>query len=194
MKQGMMRRAVPITTEFQHREIDGKRYFEGYFAVFGARYNLWDNNYETIDEGAFDLATDTDVRALLNHDSTLVLGRTTAGTLELSVDKHGLWGRIEINENDQDAVNGYARVQRRDVTQCSFGFEILDEERIVNDDGSTAWHIRKVKLWEVSVVTFPAYEDTTVQARKSELATVNKRKNEAWKADMLKRLKGEQNA
>ena len=108
--------------EFQTREADGKRYIDGYFAVFNSQYWLWDDAYETIDQGAFDLSRDKDVRALTNHDTTLVLGRTTAGTLTLRVDERGLFGSIEINEADQDAVNQYERVKRGDVTQCSFGF------------------------------------------------------------------------
>ena len=178
----MERRAVAVDADFQTREIDGKRYVDGYFAVFGGQYQLWDNAIETVDEGAFDLNRDTDVRALTNHDTTLVLGRTSAGTLQLSVDQRGLWGSIEINEADQDAVNLYERVKRRDVTQCSFGFEIEDEEMVVRDDGVTVWLIKKVRLYEVSVCTFPAYEETGVQARKNELETIRRRKTETWRA------------
>ena len=190
----MNRRAVAVDADFQTREADGKRFVDGYFAVFGGRYQLWENAEETIDAGAFDLNRDTDVRALTNHDTTLVLGRTTAGTLTLSVDERGLWGSVEINENDQDAVNLYERVRRRDVTQCSFGFDILDEEMVAREDGVTVWHLKDVKLYEVSVCTFPAYEETGVSARKAELETINKRKREAWISAMKKRLKGEANA
>lgn len=190
----MNRRAVAVDADFQTREADGKRYVDGYFAVFGGRYQLWENAEETIDEGAFDLNRDTDVRALTNHDTTLVLGRTTAGTLTLSVDERGLCGSVEINEADQDAVNLYERVRRRDVTQCSFGFDILDEEMVAREDGVTVWHLKDVKLYEVSVCTFPAYEETGVSARKAELETINKRKREAWISAMRKRLKGEQDA
>ena len=187
------RTATPQNFDFETREIDGKKYIEGYFSVFGAVYPLWDNGIETVDEGAFDLAMDTDVRALTNHDTTLVLGRTTAGTLELRTDEKGLWGRVEINDADQDAVNLYERVKRRDVTQCSFGFDILTEEIEQRDDGITVWHLKRVKLYEVSVCTFPAYEDTGVQARKAELEEIEKRKAERWRADMLAKLKGENN-
>lgn len=185
------RRATPISADFETREIDGKKYIEGYFSVFGAVYPLWENGIETVDPGAFDLEVDTDVRALTNHDTTLVLGRTTAGTLELKVDDRGLWGRIEINDADQDAVNLYERVKRRDVTQCSFGFDILTEQIENRDDGMTVWHIQRVKLYEVSVCTFPAYEDTGVQARKAELEEIEKRKIEKWREEMLAKLKGE---
>ena len=153
----MNRKSIPTSADFETREIDGKKYIEGYFSVFGAIYPLWDKGIETVDEGAFDLETDTDVRALTNHDTTLVLGRTTAGTLELRTDERGLWGRIEINDADQDAVNLYERVKRRDVTQCSFGFDILTEQVENRDDGMTVWHIQRVKLYEVSVTPIAAY-------------------------------------
>ena len=186
----MNRKSIPTSADFEVREIDGKKYIEGYFSVFGAVYPLWENGIETVDEGAFDLETDTDVRALTNHDTTLVLGRTTAGTLELRTDEKGLWGRIEINDADQDAVNLYERVRRRDVTQCSFGFDILTEQVENRDDGMTVWHIQRVKLYEVSVCTFPAYEATAVEARQKELEDINQRKLEKWRAEMLSKLKG----
>lgn len=189
----MNRRAVPVSTDFTTREADGKKYIEGYFAVFGSFYELWEGAAETIDPGAFDLIRDTDVRALTNHDTTLVLGRTTAGTLKLSVDDIGLFGTIEVNDADQDAVNAWERVKRRDVTQCSFGFDILDELPI-EENGRTVWHLRSVKLYEVSICTFPAYEDTAIQARKNELETIKQRKAEAWRLEMMKKLKGEHDA
>ena len=113
--------------EFETREADGNLYIEGYFAVFGSRYELWDGAAEMIDRNAFDLERDTDVRALTNHDTTLVLGRTVVGTLTLRVDERGLWGSIVVNQQDQDAMNLYARVRRGDVSECSFGFDILDQ-------------------------------------------------------------------
>ena len=186
------RTAITRDTAYMTREAeDGARYIEGYFAVYGGEYRLWDGASETIDPGAFDLAEDRDVRALTNHDTTLVLGRTMAGTLELKTDERGLWGSIQINGNDQDAVNLYERVKRGDVTQCSFGFDILKEQIENRSDGATIFHLQRVKLWEVSVCTFPAYEETGVQARRAELADIQKRKREAWAASMLARLKGD---
>lgn len=186
----MNRRAVSVDTYFLTREEGGRRFIEGYFAVFNSFYELWDGAAETIDPGAFDLGRDRDVRALTNHDTTLVLGRTTAGTLTLSVDERGLFGTVEINPADQDAVNLYERVKRRDVTQCSFGFDILDDMPI-EENGRTVWHLRRVQLYEVSVCTFPAYEETGVTARKAKLETIKKRKAEVWRMEMRKKLKGE---
>ena len=177
--------------DFQTREADGRLYIDGYFAVFNSEYWLWDGAYETIDPGAFSLETDTDIRALTNHDTTLVLGRTVAGTLQLRVDDKGLLGTILINVKDQDAVNLYERVKRGDVSQCSFGFDILQEAVEYRDDGITCWHLQRLKLFEVSVCTFPAYEATAVQARKAELEHVRERKIEAWRAEALARVRGE---
>lgn len=184
------RNAVVRNTDFETREVDGKRYIDGYFAVFNSQYWLWEDAYETIAPGAFDLTADTDVRALTNHDTTLVLGRTTAGTLRLNTDERGLHGVIEINDADQDAVNLYERVRRGDVNQCSFGFEILAQNIERAEGQPTVFKIEKVKLYEVSVCTFPAYEDTGVEARKAELADIDRRKAEAWRVEMINKLKG----
>lgn len=85
----------------------------------------------------------------------------------------------------------YARVQRGDVSQCSFGFDVLDETYEQNAQGKVLWMLKRVKLYEVSVVTFPAYEDTGVEARKHDLDTIKNRQAEAWRAGMIKKLKGD---
>ena len=167
---------------------DGNEYIEGYFAVFDSDYQIGNGMSESIDRHAFDDALDADIRCLTDHDTRLVLGRTIANTLELSTDEHGLYGRALVNPKDQDAVNTKARVDRRDVTQASFGFDILDEDTEYRDDGSIHWTIRKVKLYEVSVCTFPAYEDTNLQARTAQKAELEKRTLEAWKAMQKEKL------
>lgn len=184
------RTALVRDGKFTTRAEDGNLYIEGYFAVFGSEYRMWENAIETIDEDAFNETVDGDVRALVNHDSTLVLGRTKAGTLTLRVDRTGLWGSILINQSDQDAMNLYERVKRGDVSQCSFGFDILDQSTEVMENGTTVWKLKKVELYEVSVVTFPAYEDTSVIARKKDYEDLQKRKKELWQKEMIQRLKG----
>lgn len=188
----MEKRTLTLKNEnFKTREENGEMRIEGYFSIFNSRYELWDGAYEIVLPGSFDGETKKDVRALINHDSTLVLGRTTAGTLELREDDYGLWGSILINGSDQDAVNLYERVKRGDVDQCSFGFDIVDEDIEYSDGSPTVWKIKKVRLYEVSVVTFPAYEATSVQARKNEIENIKKRQIESWRFSMLKKLKGE---
>jgi phage prohead protease, HK97 family len=173
-------------------EDTGDRYISGYFSVFNSNYELWPGASESIDPSAFDDALDDDIRCLTNHDSRLVLGRTKAGTLSLRTDEKGLFGEVKINVKDQDAVNLYERVARGDVSQCSFGFDILSEEREEEPiTGNVHWTIKKVKLYEVSIVTFPAYEDTGVTARKKEFDEIEKRKTEKWREEMKRCLKGE---
>ena len=171
------------------RPADGKLYIEGYFAVFDSPYPLWDGAEEVVKPGAFEGVLTQDVRALVNHDTTLVMGRTTAGTLLLKQDDTGLWGQIEVNRDDTDAMNLYARVQRGDVSQCSFGFDIERETFVDLGDGRCRWEIEKVNpLYEVSVCTFPAYEATSVSARRQQLETIKQRETQVWRENMKKRL------
>lgn len=176
-------------TQFRAAEDSEKKYIEGYFSVFGDVYRMGDKMSESIDNAAFNETLGDDIRALINHETRLVLGRTTIGTLTLRVDEHGLWGRIEINENDVDAMNLWYRVQRGDVDQCSIGFEILEEKTSVDDaTGAVHWTILRVKLWEVSVVTFPAYEQTSVKAREDQYQQIIQRRTEAWREKQKERL------
>lgn len=171
-------------------EESGEPVIEGYFAVFNDIYEMFPGATETIAPGAFTKTISDDIRALINHDTTLVLGRTAAHTLEVSQDERGLFGRIRINPNDTDAMNLYARVKRGDVSQCSIGFEITEEDTEYRDDGSVHWTIKEVKLYEVSCCTFPAYENTGISARKRDLEALQVKRREAWKAQMMARLKG----
>lgn len=180
-----------VASKFETREDNGELKIEGYFAVFNSNYQIYEGLSESVAPGAFDDTLGDDIRALIDHDTRLVLGRNTAHTLELRQDEHGLWGSITINPKDGDAMNLYARVQRGDVDQCSFGFDILSEDYDVREDGSVHWTIRKVKLYEVSVCTFPAYEETNVKARSAERDEIKKRSLEAWKVKTLQKLKGE---
>ena len=187
------RRMRGVPGSFKTRaEESGDMFISGYFAVFGSEYELWPGASESVDPHAFDEALDDDIRCLINHDTRLVLGRNIAGTLQLRVEEKGLWGEVKINPNDQDAVNVYERVKRGDVNQCSFGFDIVAEEFEDRGD-SVHWTIKAVKLYEVSVVTFPAYEETGVEARKRQVEDIRKRKNESWRARMLALMKGEMN-
>lgn len=178
-------------SQFTTREAENGRYIEGYFAVFGSKYELWLGATESIAPGAFTDTLGNDIRCLIDHETRLVLGRNKSGTLELREDSHGLWGRVQINPNDLDALNLYERVKRGDVDQCSFGFNIVQEEYDVREDGAVHWTILKVDLHEVSIVTFPAYEDTGVSARKKDFEEIQKRQTEQWRIDMQKKLKGE---
>lgn len=186
----MERRSVRARpTEFQTREENGTPHISGYFAVFGEEYQIAPGMSESIDRHAFDNTLSGDVRALVNHDTTLVLGRTKAGTLELGVDEHGLWGDAAVNTADGDAMNLYERVKRRDVDQCSFGFVILREEEEIRENGDIHWTIKEVELYEVSACTFPAYETTNISARSADRDRIRQRERDAWKMRMKGLLK-----
>ena len=191
IREGRQIRTLP--QKFVTREAeDGKDLFiEGYFAVFNSPYELWDGASEIVKPGAFTDCLSQDVRGLINHDSTLVLGRTKAGTLTLKEDERGLWGSIKINRDDSDAMNLYSRVQRGDVDQCSFGFDIERETFVDLGGGSCRWEIEKVNpLYEVSVCTFPAYEETGVSARKKQIRDIQQRQSDAWRETLKNRLGG----
>lgn len=182
-------RAIPAELRANRNDGEDPK-IEGYFAVFNSNYDLGMGMSESIAPGAFTDTLADDIRALVNHDTTLVLGRTSAHTFEVRQDERGLWGKVRVNPNDSDAMNLYARVKRGDVTQCSIGFDILDEETEYRDNGDVHWTIKDVKLYEVSICTFPAYTETAVQARKNDYQQLVKRQNELWRNDMLQRLKG----
>lgn len=186
------------------REDGGKRYLEGYFAVFGEPYQVWDGWIETIERGAFAryLASGEDTKVLWNHDSNIVLGSTGNGTAVLREDEIGLFGTVEINENDSEAVSAYARVARGDVDGCSFGFDIARQDEWWDEEGIYHTKITEVDpLFEVSPCTFPAYKATSISARaKDSLEDARKRYEQAqkqkrneWRDNMKTRLKGEKN-
>lgn len=175
--------------DFKTREEGEDLIVEGYFIVFNQPYESWCGVEEYVDPHAIDEYTDTsDVRALTDHLSHLVLGRSTVGTLTYTIDDVGLFATIRINRRDLDAVNLHARVQRGDVDQASFGFDEDAVEWIDLPDGRAQRIIRHIsKLWEVSVCTFPAYEQTSVSARDRDSAAALKKELAAHKKENLKR-------
>ena len=181
-----------VSDGFSVRDDGGAKYLEGHFAVFNSDYEIWDGMTESIAPGAFASSLAGNIRALINHDTTLVLGRTKAGTLELREDSRGLWGRVTLNTEDTDAMNLYARVKRGDVGGCSIGFNVLKEEHSVRGDGGDHWNILSVDLHEVSVCTFPAYTETNIAARCADREAVREEKRRAaeqWKETQIRRLK-----
>lgn len=105
-----------------------------------------------------------DVRALVDHDPSKVLGRTTAGTLRLAKDARGL--RVEIDPPDTTVGRDVlALVERGDVTGMSFSFQVVRPhgERFEARDGQTVRIVSDMRMQDVSVVTFPAYQTTDVQ-------------------------------
>ena len=176
-----------LQTRADNNETDEMK-IEGYFVVFNSETKLFENYYDEISDKAFQNIDLSDIRALADHDTAKVLGRTKSQTLKLSVDDKGLYGEITINKNDSEAVNLYERVKRGDIDQCSFGFNILDETMDTRADGSTKWTITEIELFEVSVVTFPAYADTAVEARSEQMKQLEKRNLQTRKAKLKERI------
>jgi len=184
------KRHAYFDSEFKTREDDGKKYISGYFAVFNQETQLWAGCFEKIAVGAFDNSLkNDDVRCLFNHNRDIVLGRTASKTLTLRTDAHGLYGEVEINNADSEAVNAYERVKRGDVTGCSFGFDTVKEEY---EERGNDWVYTEteVKLYEVSPCTFPAYPQTEIQARQKDFEQSKKRSLEQTKSNLRKRLEG----
>lgn len=166
---------------FREKEDDKELRIEGYFVVYDDETMLWDGVYEKIDRNAFDGELEKDIRALIGHDMEKVLGRTKNNTLTLKSDDKGLWGSILINRDDPEALSLYQKVKRGDVDKCSFGFIPTDEECVERSNGSL-FTVKKCDLIEVSVVAFPAYENTSISARKKDF----EKKREEFRKSKLK--------
>jgi len=141
----------------------------GHAAVFNSPTEIGSKTWgweESIAPGAFtDSIEVDDVRALFNHDPNFVLGRNVAGTLTLSEDRKGL--KYVIDPPDTTVARDLMEsIDRGDITGSSFGFEVLEQKwSITSDDTWDQRQLTKVKLWDVSPVTFPAYDDTDVAKR-----------------------------
>jgi len=153
----------------------------GYAAVFNSEAVIYDFFRERISPGAFAGAIESDVRALWNHDTNHVLGRTTAGTLRLAEDEKGL--RVEIEPPDtQLGRDLMVSVERGDVSQMSFSFRAIREEWEEREGELPLRTILEAELFEVSPVTFPAYEDTEISARSVAQAALGERRQTAARA------------
>lgn len=167
-------RTFDLTALAIHRDAgDQPEKIIGHAAVFNV---VGDGGWfrEQIAPGAFSKSIgQDDVRALFNHNPDYVLGRNTAKTLTLREDEKGLL--IEIDPPDtQFARDLKVSIARGDISQMSFGFEIISEER-QKGTGSEPdlFTLREVKLWDVSPVTFPFYQQTDVSVHS----------RDAWKAE-----------
>lgn len=144
----------------------GLRKISGYAAVFNTAADIG-MFQERISAGAFGESIGTDdIRALWNHDSNYVLGRNKSGSLMLVEDQHGL--KIEIDPPDtQWARDLMVSIDRGDVSQMSFGFQTITDKWEMSE-GVDMRTLLKVRLFDVSPVTFPAYPDTEVGLRSLE--------------------------
>lgn len=144
---------------------DEQMIVEGYALRFNTLSNDLGGFVETISPEALKEADLSDVRCLIDHDSSKVLGRTLSETLELEVDDEGLYFRCQLPDTTY-ANNLYTSIKRKDINQCSFGFILSEDDGDSfekREDGLFKRTIRKIKsLFDVSIVTYPAYNDTDV--------------------------------
>lgn len=163
----------------------------GYAALFNTLSEDLGGFREQLQAGAFsDALTSSDVRALINHDANLVLGRNTSGTLTMREDASGLY--IEVTPPETQAARDLVEVMKRgDVNQMSFAFTVGKEDQTWTRDGTGPW-LRTIKrvnrLYDVSVVTYPAYPQTTAAVRA--LEDVERTENEAQ--DALRRAQADE--
>lgn len=182
-----------VLEELEIRELDNnEKKIIGYAAVFGSLSNDLGNFRELIDPKAFDGRTDDDVRFLINHDANLILGRTISGTLSLSIDEKGL--RYEATIPDTQAGRDLiVSMNRGDITQSSFAFTV-EEDDWSSDNETMIRTIKKVnRLYDVSAVTYPAYEEANVALRSLEKWKLNesfeqeKIENQKEEKDLIQR-------
>lgn len=150
------------------RADNDKRTLKGYAVVFNSDTTIGDYFIERIDPHAFDSALDADVRALVDHDTGRVIGRTKSGTLRLAVDSRGLLVEIDVPDT-ADGRDLWTLVERGDISGMSFGFRVTKQEWDETGDLPVRT-IMGVELFEVSAVAFPAYDDTTLAVRSLEAA------------------------
>lgn len=140
----------------------------GHAAVFGQLSEDLGGFREQIMPGAFaDAITTDDVRALFNHDPNFVLGRNRAKTLELSEDVRGLAIRIAMPETQTIRDLVVEPIKRGDITQMSFQFSVRPggQDWAKNDQGQNIRTLKKVRLYDISPVTYPAYPQTDIAVR-----------------------------
>lgn len=144
----------------------GTKTLIGYAAVFNSATDIGGYFTEQIAPGAFAETIRGDVRCLFNHQSGNVLGRTKSGTLRLSEDSHGLRFEVDLPDTVLGKDVG-TLVGRGDISGCSFDFRALKQswDDTVDPPKRT---LEKVDISEISIVTFPAYADTTVGVRSLE--------------------------
>ena len=163
----MERRSLAIK-ELRLNEADGEQpTLEGYASVFDSwseELGGYEPFREKVVRGAFaDSIKTDDIRCLFNHDSNFVLGRNRAGTLSLEEDGKGL--KVTIKPPDTRwAKDLLVSVKRGDISQMSFGF-VCEKDSWSYDDSIDVRELHKVKLFDVSLVTYPAYPATECDVR-----------------------------
>lgn len=163
--QNMERRTFEISElNIEVRE-ESKPKIKGYAAVFNKLSENLGGFFEKIDPGAFtNSISKDDIRALFNHDTNYILGRTKSGTLTLAEDEKGL--SIEIDPPDTTYAHDLQEsIKRGDISQMSFGFTVIKDMWEFMTGKDPVRTLQEVKLFDVSPVVFPAYPQTSVKVR-----------------------------
>jgi HK97 family phage prohead protease len=161
-------RDFPVEINVESRAEGEPAKIVGHAAVFDTMITLYPGVKERVAKGAFqDSIAKDDVRALFNHDPNYVLGRNKNGTLKLSEDSTGLLYEVDPPDTQQ-ARDVVALIKRGDISQNSFGFRVIDQGWDEEADGTLVRTLNKVKLFDVSPVTYPAYPTTDLKLRSEE--------------------------
>lgn len=163
-------RAFDFEVRAEESEQHG-HFLSGRPIVFGQRTNIgWYD--EIIESGALDTTDLKDVRFLVNHNVDMIpLARSRNNnensTMQMSVDADGMGIRVDLDtENNADAKSLYSAVSRGDITGMSFMFVVDKDSWDDVDSDHPTRHVRSIRqVMEVSVVTFPAYSQTSIQTR-----------------------------
>jgi HK97 family phage prohead protease len=159
-----VKREYRATRELELRQEPGEPLkIRGYAAVFNQLSEPLFGFRERILPGAFKKTVDADVRALVGHDPSQIIGRTKSGTLTLREDQHGLYTEIDP-PNTQLGRDTVESIKRGDLDQMSFGFQVVKDEW-KREERELVRELVEVDLFDVSVVAFPAYTQTEVSVR-----------------------------
>lgn len=160
-----------ISLESDLFKIEERKEGDPEIVFYPAVFNRWSEDLgwfrEQISPGAFDEVLEDDVRALFNHDSNYVLGRTKSGTLKLEQNQRGLKATV-VPPDAQWAKDLVASIKRGDISQASFAFSVREDKwKFSTDPGvpDERTILKIERLYDVSPVTYPAYEQTSVWVR-----------------------------
>lgn len=181
------RRVLP--SEFEFRSAG-----ENKVTIFGYAYkfrlksqNLGGFREQVLEGAGEESAQADDIRALVNHEASMILGRSLSGTLRLGEDSTGLEYEIDADERQSYVRNLIIALERKDVTQSSFGFQALDDDWSLDEDDFPLRSVRKMKLFDVSPVTYPAYlsSEAQVSSRCLDMATALAEPRGLWTPDEI---------
>ena len=168
-----------VVNQFEARTLeDSKAVISGYASIFDRSSQVLGGGFvEQIKRGAFTKtlqergtqSSRDDIKALFNHSTDLVLGSKRAGTLRLSEDSKGLHYEVDLDLDITHHRSAFKMIERGDVTNSSFGFDVIEERWSVSDntDDPVLREVLETRLYEVSPTPFPAYEDSTVTTERS---------------------------